>query len=506
MNFYIENQGATDSFCISLAQDDVLDELTIGMITHNTIPCFAPAVYTQLDNKRVVRYDISGKVSLTKILESVMNKRKILTIFSEIISAINACNDYLLEKDSLLLDKRRVFVNPHNLNVCLICSPIEIKSNLENLPESNDDSFDSDGEESKTDTAIKAFFMDVLLSTRFDKNESGVYLRYLVNYLGGDIKFKIGRFNSLINDIKEGNPIAPKDYGFDEDDDSDLGVMTESFQGDTFTLGASNRGQQSTINKAEGTPAKNEKNDYVEDSSFKRNLEKKKGLASLFGTKEKGVKSFGLEEIAEAFSSTGKEKKEKRDKKSLLSALIGESNTKKSARSNIGFDVPGDQFVPSNMIRKDKSNNSDFAEEKEGINKKTPTNSASEKRQKLQKNFGGTVFVSNTNTSADDEIVEATDEVPYITRCKDGLTYPIMKEEYIIGRNKDEVDCFIDNATIGRTHAKIVCRKGVCELFDLGSVNKTFVNGFRVAGNKSTKLQPGDKIRLSNEDFEFDYK
>ena len=103
-------------------------------------------------------------------------------------------------------------------------------------------------------------------------------------------------------------------------------------------------------------------------------------------------------------------------------------------------------------------------------------------------------------------LVEATDEVPYITRCKDGLTYPIMKEEYIIGRNKDEVDCFIDNATIGRTHAKIVCRKGVCELFDLGSVNKTFVNGFRVAGNKSTKLQPGDKIRLSNEDFEFDYK
>ncbi|MBR4767226.1 MAG: FHA domain-containing protein [Clostridia bacterium] len=504
MKYYIENRGANDYFCINLEQEDIIDELTLGMITHNTIPCFAPAVYTQMNDERVVRYDISDKVSLTKILESVMNKRKILTIFSEIISAINNCSDYLLEKESLLLDKKRVFVNPHNLNIYLICSPIEIKKESDKLPNTDDDSFDSDGEESKTDSKIKSFFMDILLSTRFDKNESGVYLKYLVNYLGGDIKFKIGRFSSLINDIKEGNPIAPKDYGFDDGDDADLGIMTESFQGDSFTLGAGSRWTRATSGKEMEIPVKKDEVSSDTESKNQENPEKKKGFAALFGSKEKIGKSLGLEELVETISGSGKSKNEK---KGLLSGLLGSSNQSKPKQNkSVGFEIPGEQFIPSISQRKNTDRPKEEQIEKKDIRHSAWDKEPAEKSDRGYKNFGGTVFMGSSKTSTDEEIVEGTDEVPYITRCKDGLSYPIMKEEYIIGRNKEEVDCFIDNATIGRTHAKIVCRKGVCEIFDLGSVNKTFVNGFRVAGNKSIRLQPGDKIRLSNEEFDFDYK
>ena len=502
MKYYIENRGANDYFCINL-EEDAIDELTLGMITHNIIPCFAPAVYTQINEERIVRYDISDKVSLTKILESVMNKRKILTIFSEIISAINNCSDYLLEKESLLLDKKRVFVNPHNLNIYLICSPIEIKKDTDIQLNSYDDSFDSDGEESKIDSAIKAFLMDILLSTRFDKNESGVYLKYLVNYLGGDIKFKVSRFSSLINDIKEGNPIAPKDYGFEDGDDADLGIMTESFQGDSFTLGAGSRWMHSASENVGKVPSPKTENDSDPNQKNQENSEKKKGFAVLFGSKKKSEKSFGLEELVETISGSGKDKN---GKKSFLSGLLGSPSQSKPKQNKVGFEIPGEQFIPSNSQKKDTDRPSEESAAKKDIVQHVPNKAVPDRNGKYHNNFGGTVFMGYATDSTDEEIAEGTDEVPYITRCKDGLTYPIMKEEYIIGRNKDEVDCFVDNATIGRTHAKIVCRKGVCEIYDLGSVNKTFVNGFRVAGNKPIRLQPGDKIRLSNEEFNFDYK
>lgn len=80
----------------------------------------------------------------------------------------------------------------------------------------------------------------------------------------------------------------------------------------------------------------------------------------------------------------------------------------------------------------------------------------------------------------------------------------ISKPEFIIGKEKTKVDyCISNNSSISRRHAKLSARSGKCYISDLGSTNCTYINGTKLAPGQEVALLPGDKVVLSNEEFEF---
>ena len=80
----------------------------------------------------------------------------------------------------------------------------------------------------------------------------------------------------------------------------------------------------------------------------------------------------------------------------------------------------------------------------------------------------------------------------------------INKPEFIIGKERRRVDyCISDNNSISRAHAKIKVRAGRCYISDLGSTNCTYVNGVKLSPNQEVILSKGDKIKISDEEFEF---
>ena len=79
----------------------------------------------------------------------------------------------------------------------------------------------------------------------------------------------------------------------------------------------------------------------------------------------------------------------------------------------------------------------------------------------------------------------------------------INKPEFTLGKERRRVDyCIDNNSTVSRAHAKIKVRAGVCYISDLGSSNGTFVNGAKLSPNQEVALNKGDKIKLSDEEFE----
>lgn len=79
----------------------------------------------------------------------------------------------------------------------------------------------------------------------------------------------------------------------------------------------------------------------------------------------------------------------------------------------------------------------------------------------------------------------------------------INKPEFIIGKERRRVDyCIDNNSSVSRTHAKIRVRSGKCYICDLGSTNCTYVNGSRISSNQEVELNKGDKIKISDEEFE----
>ena len=80
----------------------------------------------------------------------------------------------------------------------------------------------------------------------------------------------------------------------------------------------------------------------------------------------------------------------------------------------------------------------------------------------------------------------------------------INKPEFYIGKERAKVDyCITNNNSISRRHAKIKVRAGKCYISDLGSTNCTYINGTKLSPNQEVALIPGDKVKLSNEEFEF---
>lgn len=79
----------------------------------------------------------------------------------------------------------------------------------------------------------------------------------------------------------------------------------------------------------------------------------------------------------------------------------------------------------------------------------------------------------------------------------------INKPEFTIGKERRRVDyCIENNNSVSRTHAKIRVRSGNCYIADLGSTNCTFVNGSKISPNQEVALNKGDKIKISDEEFE----
>lgn len=91
-----------------------------------------------------------------------------------------------------------------------------------------------------------------------------------------------------------------------------------------------------------------------------------------------------------------------------------------------------------------------------------------------------------------------------LIRKKNNESARIAKANFAIGKERSKVDfCIPDNTSISRTHARIVCRGGAYYIVDNNSTNFTFVNGNKINPGQEVKINSGDIIKLSDEEFEF---
>jgi pSer/pThr/pTyr-binding forkhead associated (FHA) protein len=93
---------------------------------------------------------------------------------------------------------------------------------------------------------------------------------------------------------------------------------------------------------------------------------------------------------------------------------------------------------------------------------------------------------------------------PFLIRKKNNEKIYLNKPVFRLGKEKGYVDYFIgDNSAISRSHANIVLKEGKCFLIDTNSTNHTFLNGQIINSNVEAELNHGMRIRLANEEFEF---
>lgn len=83
-----------------------------------------------------------------------------------------------------------------------------------------------------------------------------------------------------------------------------------------------------------------------------------------------------------------------------------------------------------------------------------------------------------------------------------GKQYPITANDIVIGRSV-ESQVYIDDKSLSRSHAKFAVNGSDVSVIDLGSTNKTIVNGQTVPPLASCLLKNNDQIKTGNVIFKF---
>lgn len=83
-----------------------------------------------------------------------------------------------------------------------------------------------------------------------------------------------------------------------------------------------------------------------------------------------------------------------------------------------------------------------------------------------------------------------------------GKQWLLTKTDLTIGRSI-ESDIYISDASLSRAHAKFVVVGSEISILDLGSTNKTSVNGIALPGLTAKKLINNDQIKAGNIIFKF---
>lgn len=185
MQFSFENQGTSTYFVYKVGKDEEIDSMSLGMLTNNKIPGLASAIFTQMDEDKYIKYNVSSKVAAKEIFTGNVNRKRLLGVLSGIVNAMISSEEYMIDMNTLMLDLNYIFSDVSTCETVIICVPVmELKDKQ---------------------TDIGAFFKNIVFSTRFDQTENCDYVAKLINYLNGTPSFSLYEFKAILDELNNQN-------------------------------------------------------------------------------------------------------------------------------------------------------------------------------------------------------------------------------------------------------------------------------------------------------------
>lgn len=188
-SFNIENQGTHTYLAYQFKDKENIDTMSLGMLSNNKVAGVAPIVYVQIDGDSFAKYDITSKVTAREFLEGHVNKKRLIGLFSSIITAIISAEEYMIDVNTLIFDLDYIYVDATTCKAEMVCLPVLGKDNSE---------FD-----------LGLFFKNIMFSVQFDPTESSEYITRIMNYLNGAKNLNVAEFKVKLDELKNQHNEAP---------------------------------------------------------------------------------------------------------------------------------------------------------------------------------------------------------------------------------------------------------------------------------------------------------
>lgn len=438
-----ENNNNSNYLVYSLESEDELDTVALGMIGNNAIQGILPMFFMQNNEKRFVKYNITAKVTLKMFFEGVITRARFLNIISSVCSALMACDDYMLEMSSFLLDVDHIYVDVSTSKAYLICLPVVNQNSQLNY---------------------KDFFKNILFSSQFDQNENCDYIAKTISFLNTNQGVTLKDIKDFAEKLLDNN----NQHEAAEDSPEIIHNTAES------------------VSKPAYMPV-------VEFSSAPQPVNA--GIAV-----KQSVQTAAVSEIKDPVVKKGftfgfhKNKADKKQKEKHsnsgggLSMAIPGVEPPKPSPTSFETSVKTENPLEPSEIKQNYFNDVS-----------TPVNFLD------STDVSPSAPISMNTTVLSSDMLGNSDS-PKLYRVKTNTLVSIDKPIFRIGKEASFVDyCISDNSAISRSHANIIQRGGEYFVVDANSTNHTYVNNMMIQANEEIKLEQGTRLRLANEEFEFRY-
>lgn len=559
MGFSFENQGTTTYLVYAVEEDDVIDSMSLGMLTNNKIPGLAPAIFIQLDSQKYIKYNVSAKISVKQFFEGQVNKKRLLGVFNGIVDAMLSAEEYMIDTNTILLDLNYFFADVSTCETELVCLPVVGKDNRAEL---------------------STFFKTIMFSTQFDQTENCDHVAKIINYLNSTQVFSLLDFKSVLDSLSgqavgmQQNNVPPRGQAGHiamQQSYSQQGMPKPVQPSAHNTVPPMNvqptyqqpvmpqppvqpQPQQRVVQPPvpQQRPVQPQVNTFVMppmqmNSAAPVQTEKPMSMFTLLMHYSKENKAI--------YDSQKELRKNNKNNKNKVKAPAPQAQPKKK-QANAGFAIPGGnnntefvipgQAAPQmNTAAGQQNNPAQYAASQPAKQPYQPQAAQRQyqqpqvqqqpvqqpqvqqpQQQPVQKSFtqpaympdmqpqgtpasfGDTTILGSGAGIGETTVLGASSSQvqiqPHLIRIKNNEKIILNKPVFRLGKEKSYVDYFInDNTAVSRSHCNILTKNGQYFVVDTNSTNHTYVNGGMIQSNDEVPISHGTKIRLANEDFEF---
>lgn len=502
--FSVENQGAYSFLVYELDSDDVIDNLSLGMITYNKIPGISQAVFTQMDDKKFIKYNISGKVSVDQFLLGTVNRRRLLGVFAGLASAFLSADDYMIDTSTLLMDVKYMYADVRANTSVLICLPI-IQTEKQPLD-------------------LHKFFKSIMFSTQFDQSENCDHIGQILNYLNGSAQFSIIEFKQIIDRLSASNaapvPVQPMYQQSSQHPAqptaAPVNAATASAPVNVAPAPVASRQNNTVPQSVQATPSKPAVNTPARPQMTTPQAPVRASSVPA-NPQEKEISLFYLlqhynKENSELYKLQQDRKKAQKATGKPVTATVSKQSVQQPPQAS--YAVPG----MSNPVSAGSNTSAAKPVTIPSSNGAIPVAATSVQpiiipRQEITQqpaSFGETTVLNSGSNAGETTLLSESAPVPsraILIRLKTNERIPITKDVFRIGKEKGIVDYFVsDNAAVSRSHADIIFQDGKYFVRDNNSTNQSFVNSKLIPGNTLVLLEDGFTVTLANDQFRFERK
>lgn len=108
--FKVENNGNNTNLVYRFEETDKINSVGIGMMENNKIKGILPMVYTQVDDERLFKYNITSKVPMSYLFDRNVTRKIVANCFMNIVKTIVSAEDYMLDINSFVIHMEYIYM------------------------------------------------------------------------------------------------------------------------------------------------------------------------------------------------------------------------------------------------------------------------------------------------------------------------------------------------------------------------------------------------------------